>query len=86
MSCVAIESSYRLNLRATGSLAIDHVPQTAERAMKAGGWHERVASAEFDVDRFAEIIRIVEKKVRMIGIDCVYADELKPLGREEISC
>jgi hypothetical protein len=79
LSCVAIESSYRLNLRATRSLAIDHVSQAAERAVKADGRHEWITSAEFDVDRFPEIIRVVEEEIRTIRIDRVYTDEPEPL-------
>jgi hypothetical protein len=86
MSCVAIEFSYRLNLRATRALAIDHVPEAAQRAVKTGGRHEGITSAEFDIDRLAEIIRIVEEKIRMIRIDRVDTHELETLGREEISC
>jgi hypothetical protein len=85
MSSVAIESSYRLNiLRAVRSLAIDHVPQTAQGAVKAGGWHRRVASAEFDIDRFSGTFWIIEEKISMIGIDRISTDELKALGREKV--
>jgi hypothetical protein len=82
MFCVAIESSYRLNLvGAARSLPIDHVPQAAQRAVKAGRWYERVTSAEFDIDRIPRTVRVVEEKIRLTWIDRVYADELKPLGR-----
>jgi hypothetical protein len=50
MSCVAIECSYRLNLRAARSLAIDHVSQAAQCAVKAGGRHERIDGSKLDVE------------------------------------
>jgi hypothetical protein len=81
MSCVAIKFSYRLNVLATRSLAIDHVSETAQGAVKARGGYERVARAEFDVDRFPEITRVIEEKIGMSGIKRVYSDELEALGR-----
>jgi hypothetical protein len=82
MSCVAIKFSYRLNiLRAPRSLTIDHVSQASQCAVKAGGWHEGITSAEFDVDRFPSSVRVVKEKIRLIRIDRVYADEMEPFRR-----
>jgi hypothetical protein len=80
MYCVAIESSYRLNvLRTARSLAIEHVPEAAQCPMKAGGWHERVTGSEFNVNRFAHAVGVVEEKIRVTRINRIYGDELESL-------